>query len=85
MRRRIPTLMLRADTMFKRLKAARLDNSTEAEMRRLAQVRLLIIDDFALQPLDATATTDFYEIVVARHHKATTVTSNRTPTNGWRS
>jgi DNA replication protein DnaC len=43
-RRRIPTLMLRADSMFKRLKASRLDNSTEAEMRRLAQTRLLIID-----------------------------------------
>ena len=49
-RRRVPTLMLRADAMFKRLKASRLDNSTEAEMRRLAQVRLLLIDDFALQP-----------------------------------
>jgi DNA replication protein DnaC len=43
-RRRVPTLMLRADAMFKRLKASRLDNSTEAEMRRLAQTRLLIID-----------------------------------------
>jgi DNA replication protein DnaC len=79
-RRRFPTLMLRADAMFKRLKASRLDNSTEAEMRRLAQVRLLIIDDFALQPMDATETADLYELVVARHHKASTVTtSNRTP------
>lgn len=79
-RRRVPTLMLRADAMFKRLKASRLDNSTEAEMRRLAQVRLLLIDDFALQPMDATETADFYELVVARHHKASTVTtSNRTP------
>ena len=79
-RRRIPTLMLRADAMFKRLKASRLDNSTEAEMRRLAGTRLLLIDDFALQPMDATATADFYELVVARHHKASTVlTSNRSP------
>ena len=79
-RRRVPTLMLRADAMFKRLKASRLDNSTEAEMRRLAQTRLLIIDDFALQPMDATQTADFYELVVARHHKASTVlTSNRGP------
>ncbi|ETW26741.1 hypothetical protein MGAST_26770, partial [Mycobacterium gastri 'Wayne'] len=46
----------------------------------LAQIRLLIIDDFALQPMDATATADFYELVVARHHKASTVlTSNRSP------
>ena len=66
-RRRVSVLMLRADAMFKRLKAARLDNSVEAEMRRLAQVQLLLIDDFALQPLDATQTADFYELVVARH------------------
>jgi DNA replication protein DnaC len=79
-RRRVPTLMLRADAMFKRLKASRLDNSTEAEMRRLAGIQLLIIDDFALQPMDATETADFYELVVARHHKAATVlTSNRGP------
>jgi DNA replication protein DnaC len=79
-RRRIPTLMLRADAMFKRLKASRLDNSAEVEMRRLAQTRLLIIDDFALQPMDATATADFYELVVARHQRASTVlTSNRSP------
>jgi len=79
-RRRVPTLMLRADAMFKRLRASRLDNSTEVEMRRLAQVRLLLIDDFALQPMDATETADFYELVVARHRKtATVVTSNREP------
>jgi DNA replication protein DnaC len=79
-RRRVPTLMLRADAMFKRLKASRLDNSTEAELRRLAQVQLLIIDDCALQPMDATATADFYELVVARHQRsATIVTSNRGP------
>ena len=64
-RRRVSVLMLRADAMFKRLKAARLDNSVEAEMRRLTQVQLLLIDDFALQPLDATETADFYELVVA--------------------
>jgi len=79
-RRRIPTLMLRADAMFKRLKASRLDNSTEAEMRRLAGIQLLIVDDFALKPMDAIETADFYELIVARHHKASTVlTSNRGP------
>jgi DNA replication protein DnaC len=49
-------------------------------MRRLAHVELLIIDDFALQPLDALATADFYELIVQRHRKtATLVTSNRGP------
>lgn len=66
--------------MFKRLKASRLSSSTEAEMCRLAQIRLLLIDDFALQPMDATATGDFYEPVVARRQKASAVlTSDRSP------
>ena len=72
--------MARAGQLFKKLKAARLDNSTEAEHRRLAAVSVLIIDDFALTPLDETATADFYELTVARHRKnPTVVTSNRTP------
>jgi DNA replication protein DnaC len=79
-RRRISVLMSRADKLFKRLKAGRLDNTLDAEMRRLANVQLLIIDDFCLQALDATETADFYELVVERHQKAATVvTSNRTP------
>ena len=72
--------MARADKLFKRLKAARLDNTLDHEMRRLATTELLIIDDLALQPPDATSTTDFYELCVERHQKAATiVTSNRTP------
>ena len=79
-RRRLTVHMARADHLFKRLRAARLDNSTEAEHRRLAAIDILILDDFALQPLDETATTDFYELTVARHGtKPTILTSNRTP------
>jgi DNA replication protein DnaC len=82
-RRRVGVHMTRADKLFKRLKAARLDNTVETEMRRLAHTPLLIIDDFCLQSLDATETADFYEIVVERHQRtATVVTSNREP-NEW--
>jgi DNA replication protein DnaC len=70
----------RADRMFKRLRASRLDNSHESEMRRLVAVDLLIIDDFALQALDPTETVDFYELIVERHLKTSTlITSNREP------
>jgi DNA replication protein DnaC len=82
-RRRVSVHMSRADKLFKRLKAARLDNSVEAEMRRLTHIQVLILDDFCLQPLDATETADFYDLIVERHHKAATVlTSNREP-NEW--
>jgi len=79
-RRRISVHFARADKLFTRLRAARLDNTLDAEMRRLARVELLILDDFALRPLDATQTSDFYELVVERHRKAATIcTSNREP------
>jgi DNA replication protein DnaC len=79
-RRRRSVLFTRADQLFRHLKAARLDNSVEAEMRRLARVELLILDDFALQSMDQVETADFYELTVERHHKtATILTSNRDP------
>ncbi|MGD0985020.1 MAG: ATP-binding protein [Acidimicrobiales bacterium] len=46
-RRRHIIYFERADQLFKRLKAAsRLDNSDDAEMRKLLRVDLLILDDF---------------------------------------
>ncbi len=84
-RRRLSVHASRTDKLFTRLRAARLDNSLEAEMRKLARVDLLILDDFALRNLDATETNDFYELVVERHRKAATiVTSNREPSE-WMS
>lgn len=79
-RRRRSVHFERADQLFKRLRIARLDNSIDAELRKLLRVDVLIIDDFALAALDATATSDFYETVVERHRRASTViTSNRDP------
>ena len=77
-RRRRTVRFLRADQMFRTLKAARRDNSVEAEMRALARVDVLILDDLALQAMDATETSDFYELIVERHQRTSTiVTSNR--------
>ena len=79
-RRRLSVHASRTDKLFTRLRAARLDNGLEAEMRKLARVDVLILDDFALRALDTTQTNDFYELVVERHRKASTiVTSNREP------
>lgn len=79
-RRRIKVHFERADKLFRRLKATRLDASYDLEMRKLIGTDLLIIDDFALQGLDAVETADFYEVVVERHKVAATLlTSNREP------
>lgn len=79
-RRRLTVHAARADKLFTRLRAARLDNTLDAEIRKLARLDVLILDDFALRPLDPTQTNDFYELVVERHRRASTiVTSNREP------
>jgi DNA replication protein DnaC len=50
-RRRNSVLFARSDKLFTRLRAARLDNTVDAEIRRLTTIDVLIIDDFALRPL----------------------------------
>lgn len=79
-RRGYSVLTYRAEAMLKELKAARLTQTYEAEMRRLLKVDLLIVDDFGLDQLDATESRDIYEIIVERHGKGSlVVTSNREP------
>jgi DNA replication protein DnaC len=69
-----------ADKLFWRLKASRLDDTHDIELSRLVGVDLLIVDDFALRTLDSLETADLYEIVTARHRKASMIlTSNRDP------
>src|SRR6266568_4249756 len=70
----------RAGQLLKRLKATRLDNSHDEQIRKLLHADLLILDDFCLQPMDTTDTADIYEIILERHRTAATVvTSNREP------
>lgn len=69
-----------AEKLLRRLKGARLDDTHPAELRRLAAVDLLIVDDFGLRPMDALETADVYELVTARHQNGSMIlTSNRDP------
>lgn len=79
-RRRVSVHFERADRLLRRLKASQLDGTHDVELRKLIRVDLLLIDDFALQAMDAVETADVYEVVVERHRRAATVlTSNRDP------
>jgi len=69
-----------ADKLFHDLRASRLDARHDAALRRLVSIDLLIIDDFALRPLDGMQTNDLYELVEARHRRGSIViTTNRDP------
>jgi DNA replication protein DnaC len=71
-------LFLRSDDLLKQIHQSRADNSTERLLRALLAPDLLIIDDFGLRRLNAQQSSDFYEVIIERHRRASTiVTSNR--------
>jgi len=79
-RHRFSVLALRADAMLKTLRHARLDNTYEAELRKLIAVDLLVVDDFGLDGMDAVESRDAYDIFTERHRAGSMiVTSNRGP------
>jgi len=79
-RRGLSVLTVSADVMLKKLKHARLDNTYEAELRKLIGVRLLVVDDFGLDAMDAIESRDAHEILRERHRAGSMiVTSNRAP------
>jgi len=70
--------MLRASAMFKKLLQSRADNSYGKELLKLISPELLVIDDFGLQKLTEEQSGDFYEVIIERYGRASTViTSNR--------
>jgi DNA replication protein DnaC len=71
-------LFLRSDHLLRMIHQSRADNSTERVIRSLLAPDLLIVDDFGLRRLNAQQSSDFYEVVIERHRRASTiVTSNR--------
>jgi DNA replication protein DnaC len=79
-RRGYSVLALRADHMLKTLRHAKLDDSYEAELRKLIAIDLLIIDDFGLDTMNAEESRDIYEIFTERHRASSMIiTSNRGP------
>ena len=79
-RRGASVLAVRTDQMLKTLKHARLDNSHEAELRKLISVDLLVLDDFAIDAMDPTESRDLYDILLERYRtNSIIVTSNRGP------
>jgi DNA replication protein DnaC len=72
------SLFLRSDHLLRMIHQSRADNSTERVIRSLLAPNLLIIDDFGLRRLNPQQSSDFYEVIIERHRRASTiVTSNR--------
>ena len=64
--------------LLEELADAALDGSRKLYMENISSVGLLIIDDFGMRKLPATAAEDLLEIVMRRYERASTLlTSNR--------
>jgi DNA replication protein DnaC len=73
-------LAVRVDRALKTLRHSRLDNSYEAELRKLIAVDLLILDDLASDPMDQQESRDIHEIFLERDRAGSIIaTSNRGP------
>lgn len=76
-------IFTRADEMLRRFKQSRLDNSRDAVIRELATIDLLIVDDFALEPMTRDESRDVYQLFVERSGRAATVVTSNRDTNEW--
>lgn len=74
---------IRADAMLRKLRQSRLDNSREAEMLALTTVDLLIVDDFALEPMSKEESRDVYQLFLERTGRASMVITSNRDTAEW--
>ena len=73
----------RADEMLRTLKQSRFDNSRDAQMIALTTVDLLILDDFALEPMSKEESKDVYQLFLERTGRASMIISSNRDTAEW--
>ena len=72
-----------ASRLFAELRLAQADGSYLRELEKIRKQALVIIDDFALQPLDALARLSLLEILEDRHGRASTLMASQLPVSSW--
>jgi len=73
----------RADEMLRKLRQSRLDNSRDAEMIALTSVDLLIVDDFALEPMTKEESRDVYQLFLERTGRGSMIVTSNRDTAEW--
>jgi DNA replication protein DnaC len=74
---------IRGDAMLRALRQSRLDNSRDAEMLALTTVDLLILDDFALEPMTKEESRDVYQLFLERTGRASMIVTSNRDTAEW--
>lgn len=74
---------LRVPRLFEMMKAARGDGTGPQLVERLGKVQLLILDDFALYPMDAEQRRDLMEVVEERAQRRSTLVTSQVKVKAW--
>ncbi len=74
---------VRADAMLRRLRQSRRDNSRDAELTTLTTADLLIIDDFALEPMSKEESKDVYRLFLERTGRRSMILTSNRDTAEW--
>ena len=82
-RRDIGTRYYRMPRLTEELARAAATHKRSAFFKQLARVKLLVLDDFGLTPLDETVKRDLLEIMDDRYNKASTVITSQLPVEKW--
>lgn len=69
--------------MLAQMHAARANNAFDRQLAKLANVDLLIIDDFGLKPLQVCQDEDFHEVIAERYERRSTIVTSNLDIPEW--
>lgn len=69
--------------MLRTLRQSRLDNSRDALMTALTTTDLLVLDDFALEPMTKEESKDVYQLFLERTGRGSIVVTSNRDTSEW--
>jgi DNA replication protein DnaC len=76
-------LYTRAAALFRDLTLARADGSLRSMLARLSRIEVLIVDDWAMAPLQDAERRDFWEICDERYQTRSTILTSQLPVTRW--
>jgi DNA replication protein DnaC len=77
------TRYYRLSRLMLELTQAKADGTYHKQLKQLAKVQLLIIDDWAMEPLKPAYRNDLMEIMDDRHASTSTIVISQLPTDQW--
>ena len=78
-----PTKKVRYKRLFEEIQSARGTGMYLNYIQKLKKLKILIIDDFAMQPLDSSEQSDLLEIIEERDQLGPTIITTQYPIDKW--